>query len=88
MPVVRTDGRSLGEGSREYQFSWMGSIPHFLSYGAPPSRGASCRAWISAIKHVANIKQKSKADFKVGNILSFNQYFGRHGLPSSGSYIY
>ena len=34
-----------------------------------------------------NIRQKSKADFTVGNILSFNQYFGRHGLPSSGSYI-
>ena len=26
-------------------------------------------------------------DFTIGNILSFNQYFGRHGLPSSGSYI-
>ena len=24
------------------------------------------------------IRQKSKADFTVGNILSFNQYFGRH----------
>ena len=31
---------------------------------------------------VLNIGQKSKADFTVGNILSFNQYFGRHGLPS------
>ena len=28
-------------------------------------------------------KTKSKADFTVENILSFNQYFGRHGLPSS-----
>ena len=26
------------------------------------------------------LRQKSKADFTVGNILSFNQYFGRHGL--------
>ena len=33
-----------------------------------------------------SIRQKSKADFTVGNILSFGQYFGRHGLPSSGSY--
>ena len=33
-----------------------------------------------------NIRQKSKADFTVGNILSFDQYFGRHGLPSLGSY--
>ena len=37
--------------------------------------------------HFSFIRQKSKADFTVGNILSFNQYFGRHGLPSSGSYI-
>ena len=35
MPVVRTDGRSLGVRSRDYQ--------HFLSYGAPPTRGASRR---------------------------------------------
>ena len=26
-------------------------------------------------------------DFTVENILSFNQYFGRQGLPSSGFYI-
>ena len=25
-------------------------------------------------------KTKNKADFTVGNILSFNQYFGRHGI--------
>ena len=35
MPVVRTGGRSLGVRSRDYQ--------HFLSYGAPPTRGASRR---------------------------------------------
>ena len=39
MPVVRTDGRSLGVRSRDYQ--------HFFSYGAPPTRGASRRAWSS-----------------------------------------
>ena len=47
MPVVRTDGRS---GARSVygvitKFSRMGRLPHFLSYGAPPKRGA----WSSAI---------------------------------------
>ena len=43
----------------------------------------------AAVKRATkNVRQKSKADFSVGNILSFNQYFGKHGLPSSGSYIY
>ena len=42
----------------------------------------------SVILNTLNIiRQKSKADFTVGNILSFSQYFGRNGLPSSGSYI-
>ena len=27
------------------------------------------------------LRQKSKADLTVGNTLSFNRYFGRHGLP-------
>ena len=31
-----------------------------------------------------NIRQKRKADFTVGNILSSNQYFERYGFPSSG----
>ena len=39
---------------------------------------------ISAESFLFSIRQKSKADFTVGNI--FDQYFGRHGLPSSGSY--
>ena len=39
MPVLLRDGRSLGVRSRDYQ--------HFLSYGAPPTRGASRRAWSS-----------------------------------------
>ena len=43
---------------------------------------------LSFIVPALYLRQKSKADFTVGNILSFNQYFGRHGLPSSGSYIY
>ena len=42
--------------------------------------------WL-AIEAPNSLRQRSKADFTVGNILSFNQYFGRHGLPSSGSYI-
>ena len=30
--------------------------------------------------------KRSKANFTVGNIYFFYQYFGRHGLPSSGSF--
>ena len=48
MPVVRTDGRSV-YGHVITKFSRMGRLPHFLSYGAPPTRGASSRAWSSAI---------------------------------------
>ena len=43
MPVVRTDGRSLGVRSRDYQ--------HFLSYGASPTRVALRRAWSSTTKY-------------------------------------
>ena len=32
-PVVRTDGRAYGHVITK--FSWMGRLPHFLSYGAP-----------------------------------------------------
>jgi len=44
MPVVRTDGRSLARsvyGHVITKFSGMGRLPHFLSYGAPPTRGAN-----------------------------------------------
>ena len=44
MPVVRTDGRSLASsvyGHVITKFSRMGRLPHFLSCGAPPMRGAS-----------------------------------------------
>ena len=32
------------------KFSRMGRLPHFLSYGAPPTRGALHCAWSSASK--------------------------------------
>ena len=38
MPLVRTDGRSLARtvyGHVITKFSWMGSLPHFLTHGAP-----------------------------------------------------
>ena len=38
MPVVRTDGRAGGRsmyGHVTAKFSWMGSLPHFLTHGAP-----------------------------------------------------
>ena len=40
IPVVRTDGRAAGRsvyGHVITKFSWMGRLPHFLSYGAPRS---------------------------------------------------
>ena len=47
MPVVRAGGRSV-YGHVITKFSWMGRLPHFLSYGAPPTSSASHRAWSSA----------------------------------------
>ena len=47
MPVVRTDDRSVGR-SVITKFSRMGSLPHFLSHGAPPTRGEKGRASSSA----------------------------------------
>ena len=38
MPVVRTDGRAGGRSMYGHviaKFSWMGSLPHFLTHGAP-----------------------------------------------------
>ena len=43
MRVVRTDGRSLDRsvyGHVITKFSGMGRLPHFLSYGAPPTRAS------------------------------------------------
>ena len=43
MSVVRRDGRSLARsvyGHVITKLSRMGRLPHFLSYGAPPTRGA------------------------------------------------
>ena len=47
MPVVRTDDRSVGR-SVITKFSRMGRLPHFLSHGAPPTRGEKGRASSSA----------------------------------------
>ena len=44
----RTVARSV-YGHMITKFSRMGRLPHFLSYGAPPTRGAKRRAWRSAI---------------------------------------
>ena len=47
MPVVRTDRRAVSRCT--VTFSRMGRLPHFLSYGAPPMRGASRGAPLSRI---------------------------------------
>ena len=46
MPVVQTDGRSLARsvyGHVITKFSEMGRLPHFLSYGALPTRALRAR---------------------------------------------
>ena len=43
MPVVRTDSRVVSRsvyGHVITKFSWMGRLPHFLSNGVTPTRGA------------------------------------------------
>ena len=55
MPVVRMDSHSIARslyGHVITRFSRMGRLPHFLSYGAPPTCGALRRAWSSTNKHV------------------------------------
>ena len=37
--------------------------------------------------YLEKMEQKRKADFTIGNIYFIYQYFGRHCLPSSGSYV-
>ena len=47
MPVVQADGRSLDRsvyGRVITKFSGMDRLPHFLSYGAPPTRALRARA--------------------------------------------
>ena len=59
MPVVRTNGRSRACSVYSHvitKFSRMGRLPHFLSYGAPPTRGASRCALSSANKTFTSIK--------------------------------
>ena len=57
MPVVRTDGRSLARCTVVWlpNFPRMGRLPPFLSYGAPPTRGASRRTRSSAIGGVVRL---------------------------------
>ena len=55
MPVVRTDGHSIARSLYSHvitKFSRMGRLPHFLSFGAPPTCGTSRCAWSSTNKHV------------------------------------
>ena len=40
-PVVRTDDRAYGHVITK--FSRMGRLPHFITYGAPPTRALRVR---------------------------------------------
>ena len=50
MPVVRTDGRAVGVRSRDYKFSRMGNLPHFLTHDAPQARFARQSSAIKCFK--------------------------------------
>ena len=46
------DGRSYGHVITK--FSRMGRLPHFLTYGAPPTHARFARGWSSAINKIAS----------------------------------
>ena len=56
MPVVRTDGWAVGRsvyGHVNTKFSRMGSLPHFLTHGAPlRARESSAKNHYFALKEV------------------------------------
>ena len=58
----RSLGRSLGVQSRDYQIFSDGQITTFLSYGAPPTRGALRRVWSSA-KNLSESHIETLKDF-------------------------
>ena len=65
MPVVRTDGLSVARAVYSHvitKFSRMGRLPHFLSYGAPPTRCALRRVWSSA-KNLSESHIETLKDF-------------------------
>ena len=55
--MVRTDGRAYGHVITK--FSRMGRLPHFLSYGAPSTRGLRARVELRyQVAHKPFIKDK------------------------------
>ena len=60
VPVVQTDGRAYGHVIAK--FSWMGRLPHFISYGAPSTRarGAPLKITEKIIRENAFEHKKKK----------------------------
>ena len=62
MPVVRTDGRAVGRsvyGHVITKFSRMGSLPHFLTHGAPQAHFARPSSAINFKEMRKNLAQVS-----------------------------
>jgi len=79
MPVVRTDGRAGGRSVYSHvitKFSRMGSLPHFLTHGAPLR---ALRARELRYENVYLIRGKELAN----NILSTDHLFEISRLPIS-----
>ena len=63
-----------------YNFNFWSKDKRYKKEGLDPNKG-------STQLYVEISNKRSKVDFKVENIYFCYQYFWRHGLPSSGSYI-
>ena len=75
------------------KFSGMGRLPHFLSYRAPPTRGALRRAWSSAITdsctQLFGTMENSLKEFSIEsptwkNTSEFEQAVGFRGFRTGG----
>jgi len=66
-------GRSLARSVNGHvitKFSGIGRLPHFLSCGAPPTRGAKRRAWSSAIFVLYRVTLKETFTAKYNGVQS------------------
>ena len=76
MPVVRTDGRSLARsvyGHVITKFSGMSRLPHFLSYGAPPTRALARAGGAPLLFSLFNVFIASSMVFVDGKIYRMNE---------------
>ena len=85
MPLVRTDGRAGGVGSRDCQISWMGSLPRLpmvlrcARFARESSAKNVCIQYVGRPKRKANESLKgmyvAKAKLKYNFLLSHRYAF-------------